>query len=399
MYLQRPQRKLILLYARLRELEATREMVNGGRIGRQERTFVLEREGRKPQGLVNIRALEEKRASRLPNTDSLEEFDDAVVALFPGVWPNDTPVSDKAKTIDVDTFGMRIGFKDPSRVRYVIDHDYASMLPTFSAVTQPNGEADEFTETHGGLYLLYRHDANDSTHSNGVAQSVVTRATLSIRYPVPYKPHESDQQGTSRIRCRLNIPPYQPGAAPERAEASSAVAPDDTALYRYDGYVGSKGEKWWHFLLQARQDSKRSRHSEDLILMYTERFAETRPARDTLEMVRGVMLTQNQEQDFTPTVSTIVLIRVADYLVQKLPWINRDLPGAKKLPPRLLDHYALMKKTSSGGVARDDERPFMRGEPGIVDLSAPGTWTKTDAFAVSALFAGWNGVNVRGLHA
>lgn len=377
MYLNRAQRKMMLLYARLLELCAPDASVHGGKVVKSAdgEQFCLET-GTSLKPLVSVRDIREWRAERKPQSTTIGQVDRAVTAVFPADSPRQHAVSDPDRVVDVFEFAQRIGIS-PARARYIIDYEYASKLPTYSAVTQGGGSAKELTLTHGGLYSLYRHDNNLATRKNGSPRGIITRSTLSIRYPVPYKPHDADIKGDKRVRCKLNVPGYgNHGAAP----------------FKYDGYVASNRGSWSQFLFQGRPGAGRNPDSEDLILMYTEPFGER---SDPSIPLRGVALTQNQSDSMNPSISTVVLVREPGYRIEVVPVPHPIRPKKNEyLPEYFSSYYALLDAQGK----EVDEQDFMRGRLGILSVDEARQWSDTDARAVQMLFDGWPDLNIQGLH-
>lgn len=371
MHLPRFQHKVILLFARLMELKTTRAPIAGGYIALTEdaqKDFVL----RTPAGdhkLVGFKELELHRAVRKPQPGkNLGNLDRVACLLFPDAWSDRHPVS--ADKVLLSAFSEGIGI-DRGRSRYIIDHIHASELPTFSSVTQKAAPGRHFTERYGGLYYVYRLDENDATRNCGFPRGALVRATLSIRYPVPHKPHASERKGECRIRCKLTIPGYGP-----RWNGGPIF---------YDGYVGAKGP-WHQFLLQARRDPTvpTPRPGDDLILMYTEALSDKTSGETTF--THGVMLTQNQEVNMVPTVSSVVIERQPDYKVKQ-----HSISGLEKLDPAyeyLRTLYRLEKQ-----LEPEDESVFMNTNAKVF---SPHNTEVTRA--VVALFEGWGRLNKRGLY-
>ena len=366
MQLPKSQHKVILLFARLMELKTTKAPIAGGYItlsDNSEKDFVL----RTPSGdqkLAGFKEMERHRAVRKPQPGkNLDNLDKIVLQLFPGRWSDRYPVS--SDKILLSEFSQGIGI-DRARSRYIIDYIHASELPTFSSVTQKATTAHRFAERHGGLYFVYRHDENDATRSNPSQRGAIVRSTLSIRYPVPYKPHASERKGESRIRCKLTIPGYG------RQWKGGHIL--------YDGYVGTKGP-WHQFLLQARRDSAvtTKRPGDDLILMYTEALGTETSGPTTF--THGVMLTQNQEVNMTPTVSSVVIERQPNFRVKR-----QEIKELEKL-----DAYEYLRTFYK--LEPSDESSFMNANAKV--------FSPQDAEvsrAVVALFEGWGRLNTLGLH-
>jgi hypothetical protein len=382
MQLPKAQHKIMLLYARLIELGTTGETVGGihnkGRIstaagnknGDPSFYFHPPREAQKE--LVGVRKLKMLCAARAPHSKTTKKhLDDIVLELFPRQHHDDHPVS--SDEVTVRAFADRIGF-DRQRARFIIDSMRASELPTYNAVSQGWAPAERFAARYGGLYYLYRHDLNDHTRTNDAPAGVIVRATLSIRYPVPYRAYDAmKKRGESRIRCKLIIPAYG------GRNASRSLS--------YDGFVGPKG-RWHQFLFQARRNSKdpHTREREDLILMYTEGLA--RPDEKEPRFTRGVMMTQNQEHELTPTVSTIAIVRVPEHRIEK-----KSVPGLKRIADThpYLDHYYRLTP--------QDEHDFMKDHAQIFHLDDLATTKKPELGAAAReLFKGWPALNTYGLH-
>lgn len=371
MHLPKSQHKIMLLYARLMELQATHQMLPGvGYLSLTEdkkRSFIIHPEGAlagqwEPLRL-SVDELKKHCAVRKPQTGAkLAPLDEIVLKLFPGDWSQPKPVS--SDPVSLTEFGARIGL-ERGRSRYIIDYIHASELPTYSSVTQKAATAQRFAERYGGLYYVYRHDLNDVTKSIGFEHGAIARATLSIRYPVPYKPLSSARKGERRIRCKLTLPGY----------GRQRIGP-----ILYDGYVGTKGP-WHQFLFQARRDPEGAgkRRSEDLILMYTEALADA-SAPDSI--TRGVMLTQNQETDLTPTVSSVVIARQRDFRIKKETIKRLDSLDAEH--HYLRTFYKLIPEDESRFMNRN-AKLFKPLDPEVADVAM-------------ALFNGWSRLNVRGLH-
>jgi hypothetical protein len=383
MQLAKAQHKIMLFHARLIELAETAEPVGTekgtvvigasvsrkGRVSRKENGeswFLYQRLGKDAIDIVSVRKLKMLCAARKPNlTTNKKRLDSWVRILFPANQPNDRPFS--SDEITVRAFADRIKL-DKERARYIIDYVRASELPTYNAISQGPASAARFTTKYAGLYYLYRHDLNEETRSN----SAIVRATLSIRYPVPYKAYGATKRGDSRIRCKLVIPTYG-----DRKTASALT---------YDGFVGPKG-RWHQFLFQARRDPKnpRTKKREDLILMYTEGLS-FREGKSRL--VRGVMMTQNQEHRLTPTVSTIGIVRAIAGRMKKKRVSNLNEP-AKSYP--YLDHYY--------HLAPRDEHDFMKKNAQVFYMGDPSTKKDVElSTIVRKLFKGWPALNTYGLH-
>jgi len=385
MQLSKAQHKLMLFHARLIELAETQEMVGNekgtislgprpSRISRASRGenaepwFIFERPDKPATEIMSAKKLKELCAARKPNLSTSEKrLDSWVKMLFPLQQPLhiDRPVSSDEVTVRVFADRIRL---EKERARYIIDYIRASELPTYNAVSQGPAAAARFSGKHSGLYYVYRHDLNEETRWN----SVVVRATLSIRYPVPYKAFGATKRGESRIRCKLVIPTYG-----ERKTASVLV---------YDGFVGPKG-RWHQFLFQARRDPKnpRTKKREDLLLMYTEGLS----AREgKAGFARGIMLTQNQEHRLTPTVSTIGIVRAGRSRMGKKS-VGKLARLAKTYP--YIDHYYPLEPA--------DEHEFMKNHAEVFHIGDAAKAKDPElGMIVRKLFEGWPALNTYGLH-
>jgi hypothetical protein len=388
MHLTRTQRKFILLYARLMELYRSHEPVRGGHIELYgpPKAFVWRDSKGREREIVQLDYLKEHRTAAVPRRPHPDEFDarrvplDTLDEIIPDLFSNmprgSAPVSNDRQ--GVFSFAENIGLSR-GRARYIIDQEYARQVPSYSFATQSAADADRFTAAHGGLYLLYRHDINSVTYKTGNAQGLLARGALSIRYPVPYNARDSLGKGLRRVRCKLNLPSYN----------DERPAP----IYKYDGYVVRRGERWC-WLLQARPVRDESGFS-DLILMYT-----NLPDGNTHAPIEGVMLTQNQEDDLVPTISKVVLCRIPGVRVETVHThkeIVRDV-GQTDLP-RYLESYQAMTPF--------DERKFMRTTPATINLADGASWNKKadgiewdykDKDAIELLFQGGAPLNSAGLH-
>ncbi len=99
---------------------------------------------------------------------------------------------------------------------------------------------------------------------------------------------------------------------------------------------------------------------EDLMMMYTDKLEKMDNG-----VAKGIMMTQNQDDKNTPTVSSIVLIREPEYKFL----IKKDSFG----------------KTSYAMAPDEDE--FMRKTPKIINLDDPEAWGANEKKAVSVLMS------------
>jgi len=220
---------------------------------------------------------------------------------------------------------------------------------------------------------MYRHDRNSITDRHYGPLGIMTRATISIRYPVPYTPLASKSEGRSRIRCKLNIP-----ATSERTDGSQPVE-----VYKYDGYVSRSG-KYWQWVFQGRPDDRRQHRGDDMLLMYTKRVR-----IENTSVITGVMLTQNQEKSAVPTVSTIVVIPDPGNESRVRKIIIRALKSSQQ-EAKYLANYFELEGTSEG--------EFMRTLPRVIDLASSADLGDVDKSALKLLFSGLSNVNTSGLY-
>jgi hypothetical protein len=120
--------------------------------------------------------------------------------------------------------------------------------------------------------------------------------------------------------------------------------------------------------------------------MYTEGLA--RPDEKEPRFTRGVMMTQNQEHELTPTVSTIAIVRVPEHRIEK-----KSVPGLRRIADThpYLDHYYRLTP--------QDEHDFMKDHAQIFHLDDLATTKKPELGAAAReLFKGWPALNTYGLH-
>ena len=360
MHLPRSQRKLILFLARLKELSASEKVVDGLK-------YELTKGGNKCFEIRHVDGMDKhfeqiehdtlvrSATKHQARKGTAERYDKEVRWAFPQWDQNVKPVSDPE--IGVFTFAKGIGY-EPSKARFILDTFHASNLPTFSSMTRTWKEGERFVLEQGGLYHVYRYDLNNVTSRRDDALlGLVTKSTLSVRYPVPYRPSQSDNNREScRVRCKLNLPGYGPNS-PE--------------IYKYDGFVSPRGG-WQQWLFQSR--SRNDEIQNDVLLMYSRPLPRKDGEPQNLE---GMMLTQNQDRDLTPTCSKLLIVRNEDYRVTKTPLFSKS-----------------MKTDRSFGYVEDffelspnDERDFMRNTHAIIDISNLEHQDEADRKAINWLFA------------
>lgn len=266
----RQKRKLILFQARLVQLKDAGIVTVEGHGAQKAYTF-------EEETLANMRELQRQTGERTANKiNSLQRYDVAVLMLYPKpaslneipasgpnnklAWPNKRPITDPDMQVDVFKFAEYIGFTR-SHARYILDQEYAGKLPTYTSFCMLKDEAIKFTAEHGGLYFLYQYDHNELAREQRQSLGVVTRASVSVRCPVPYMfTRSGDEVGSryARVRCKINIPGY------DNVESDPTKDP-----YKFDGFVTPNGS-WWQCLLQARPNRNRGEHRGDLMVTYTE---------------------------------------------------------------------------------------------------------------------------------
>lgn len=371
MYLIKAQRKILLFYSRIKELYNSGELVNGYKIEKEtanQQYFI--RNGEKYHDTKTIYGINDAKLRKSivkPNKYTLKKYDREILILFPEQnWTKSNsltaPFSDNE--IGVFKFAETIGF-NKERARYIIDCEYASMLPAFSSVvTYRYSVAKDFVSDFGGLYLLYRIDSNNDTQNSNNPLGVVTKATLSIRYPVPFKAFNSEKDGYARIRCKLNIPSFS----------------NPNSIYKYDGFVVRKG-KYLQWLFQARHNPSEGHDYEDVILFYT---AMMRNDKET-KYLKGTMLSQNQNDKLTPTVSTILLAKEKDSSVK---FVKVETNNKGKYPKHLKQYFQMEPV---------EEQGFMINNQEVLYPNQSNKWSIKDKNAVKELMSGWAPLNVKGL--
>jgi len=361
---------------RLAELYHSQEPLALGQVSitnEGETFFILEKNGRIVDDFpVSEKALKRWRTRITPQKDKLQEIDETIMHWFQVDWEgNNHPISDPENKLPLFRFAEKIGI-DAAKARYIIDRQFAHDLPTYSSLTSSTKLACKFVEEFVGVYYLYRHDNISQTSFTNHPQGVLLRCTVSIRYPVPYSPHDSEKYGVSRVRCKINIP-----------SMNSHISKP----FKYDGYVSKKGKNWWHWLLQMRPRGSTNDDQEDLVLMYTEK-----PKTDAAGHIIacGVMVTQNQDKEMMPTISTICLIKNKDVTLERATIMSGVNSTPMKNFPKSLDtYYKCVPK---------DEKRIMRDELSIIDLSDSSSWNDLDKIAVEKTFCGGIKVNLKGLH-
>lgn len=243
-------------------------------------------------------------------------------------------------------FGKIIGM-EKHECRYVIDKEFAANFPMLRALSfTTNKPATEFCENNSGCYTLYRKDYNSVTAKKGFPNGVLIRAAISVRYPIPHKAFNSkkQKQGNCNVKVKLNLPSY---------------LHENLSIYEYDGLIGNAADKWWSWMFQGRFGDSNT-DFEDLMMMYTDKLEKMDNG-----VAKGIMMTQNQDDKNTPTVSSIVLIREPEYKFL----IKKDSFG----------------KTSYAMAPDEDE--FMRKTPKIINLDDPEAWGANEKKAVSVLMS------------
>lgn len=369
MYLERYQRKIILLQAKILELlsepdkkpdnlDDNFELTNNSWVCRKNDAamkadaYVCYHSDERRISYARIRVSDLERYIKGGTaTKTLPVFDEFCRELFQGRFNEYTkPISDEARELGVFSFGELIGFTRPE-ARFLLDNHFASHFPTFSTFSQTLKPTTDFVMDHGGVYSLYRYDQNQATKSLGYPMGVILCCRVSVRYPVPFKHIDSDGRQTYRVRCKLNIPEY--------VKRDFLYSDADRKTFKCDGYVSLRGKNWWQWLFQIRRIDHRN--SNDLILMYTN----NKPQSSTgLEYRQAKILYQDQSITLEPTFSEGFLFKHADYHVGKKE--IRESIKRSNLPN--LDNYFEMNK---------GEREVLR-KPRVVDPMREDMWSGKD---------------------
>ncbi len=379
MWIQRHQRKLILLFDRLEQFKDTppeNSELCFTYVSSTPPKYILKR----PENEITIdkEKLRRNRGESNPNIRTLNDYDKVVTDFLAPSITDKQPISNKE--FGVFSFAKAIGF-EMQRARYVLDYVYAEIFPTFSSftLTPPSiSETTQFMEKHGGLYSLYRIDLNETTKKIS-PHGVILRAAISIRYPIPYKPLRtySRASGTRkiqpyRIRCKWNAPIYHPQQEPS----------NKLQLFKYDGYVApAMGNKHLQWLLESRGypgATGPNTQNRDVFLSYTS--TDGLKVND-FRLFRGVVLTQNQGQGFHPTYSNIVLAKLPNFRIQTqvdpMDSSNTSLASAQNF-------YSLIDE-ATGHVF--DERTHMRDSPKALFFEEQDKWSDVDSESVKFLYS------------
>lgn len=301
-----------------------------------------------------------------PDANHIYELDNIATALF-DFDQHPTPISDPFDQLNAFEFGQVLGF-DRRKSRFIIDRQYAYDLPTYSSVTCLHSDGKDFTRKWGGAYYLYRKDRNSLT-SNISPPGVFLRGALIVRYPVVFSPYDSMLNTLYRIRCKLNIPAYD-----QRTENSIP--------YSYDGYLGFKNCNWWNLLFQGR---KGKYEDGDLMTLYVQ--------KPTLieghQVGLGVMMTQSQDHDLTPSLSKIVLIRDNQFQIEESKIIEDD---------KILAASRKGKKDNTYFRIDPDESIFTDNQLDVLDIGRTLNWSPLDRFAYRCLLDQPINVNLNGFN-
>ncbi len=352
----RVRRKLMILKYRLEVAESKNDLINDYTIsisGTSPKFWQLQSQNSQDSfDLIpsdNLTAYTEQGRNMQhseKNEYNIFHIEQGVLKLFPEIKEAhhiEHPLTDS--NLGVFSFGQYLGL-EKNEVRFIIDEIYATKYPMFRAMSQTKPSAEKFCHQYSGLYRLYRHDLtliNPEKYPKGFLLS----GSIAIRYPITHKPFDSDSQGKKDIRVKLVIPSYS--------------LDNDIEYYKYDGLLGYDG-KWWSWLFQGRFHTEDSiKHSEDIILLYTESPSSHRD--DGIYF--GKMLTQNQDEA-TPTASDIILI--------------------KEIPGQLIEKEGLNGSKYYVNDIEGDESTLMKEKTKLVDLNKPETWTENDKIAMRELF-------------
>ncbi|WP_461422483.1 hypothetical protein [Ketobacter sp.] len=293
-----------------------------------------------PFFIIEVKKLRDYAKGRGITGQSLRELESNLLCVFPKVFGTERPITD-VTNIPVFKFGSLLGLSQ-QECRFQLDATYASSYPLVRSLSCSRKVAKEFCTSFSGCYYLYRFDINKAANPSEFPHGVLVKSALSIRYPVPHKSFEYDGNSRRSIKVKLNIPSY---------------SDKGVNLYKYDGLVGVQSSHWWTWIFQGRfGDSLRG--IEDVILMYTGSLG-----GPTERIITGTMLTQNQDNNATPTPSQVVLIRDPRYKLATAEGIS----GAE---------YSRLEP---------DEFDFMRSATGLFDPSDPDSLDATDRLAISRL--------------
>lgn len=336
------QRKIMLLYHRITSLKD--KIVPAGKIivsKGNESAWTLRSAKGDEEPIVLTKTFEEYAKGRSFKAGTLERLNAMIPKLFPADWPCTEPLSD-SHGMPVFKFGELIGLCR-AESRHVLDCMHASNFPLIRALACEHYKAKKFSKRFSGCYSLYRHDVNPAVDPSRYPNGILVKSSLTIRYPVPHKAYSYDANSRSSIRVKLNLRSYREHGI---------------KLYKYDGLMGfSSKDPWWTWIFQGRFGDN-NRRIEDLILMYTKDIDK---AED--DAVTGIMMTQNQDNQSTPTPSNVVLLREPGYQLS----VNSNVHGEEyfKLEP--------------------DEDEFMRNSPALIDMARPDKWDEADKKAISRL--------------
>lgn len=327
--MERIHRKLILLHHKLSKLCEQSSKIGGRQVEILGNKYVIKLNAHENSPYeISKKVLEGNIRGSVPEEATAKLYDRFVTRLFRKDFNFvRDPISDANKRLSVFEFGNCIGFSR-AQSRFILDHSFAAVFPSFSTFSVGNATTRKFAEAHGGVYYLYRLDRNEALRKQGFPLGVVSRADVIVRYPVPYKGLSLTGGKSFRIRCKMNIPEYpDPNEYPVPKGYPNLT--EDPDFFKYDGFVSKKGSTWWQWLFQSRQGEKRN--SEDLILMYSQQKPVRKHINDHgLEIRRGKMLYQRQTNNMEPVASEIILTRVPGHRVVQVDAPNEEISSILK---------------------------------------------------------------------
>jgi hypothetical protein len=181
--------------------------------------------------------------------------------------------------ISVDEFCETIQFHK-TLAHAVIDAEHQEYRPTFDIFIKSKIEADDFMNEFGGLYYLYRIEQNQSVAEKLLvppSKKIISRCTLSIRYPIPYKKID----GAFHIRCKICVPAYN-------------FDMENIGVHKLDGLVSDymPVSKLLYLTLEHRAPPEGTKFSDLMNIQLEHTFV---PDSDTgLSYLRGAMSTCSQ---------------------------------------------------------------------------------------------------------
>jgi len=251
--------------------------------------------------------------------------------------------------LGVFSFAKIIGL-NPLESRYVIDLNYQTHLPGFSSLIMEKATASEFIEEFGGLYYLYRSEKNDALLEHFGTNDVISKAILSIRYPIPHRHTRKTKfvrrASRERIRAKMVFPLYP--------------TPNHSRLQigKYDGFVSPTRDNpdYWQWLLELRPSYPNSDSdiTQDMLLMYS-----TKPKHHALASTRistADMFSQSQSGSRSPALSPAVLLKLDNYMI-------REFLSSEQEDSKLAGYFGLFNLATNEA---ENERHIMREKTGFI---------------------------------